>query len=355
MGSVLVVNAGSTSLKLSVVDESEEAHDVSSLEDVAADGLDAVAHRVVHGGPRFRESVLVDDEIRREILALEPLAPLHNAPALRAISEAENAFPGLPHVAVFDTGFHATIPDEASVYAIPARWRDEFGVRRYGFHGLSVEWSVERASALIGRSGLRLVVCHLGGGCSVTAVRDGRSVDTTMGFSPLEGVPMNTRSGSIDPGAMIYLLREKGVDLDSLDHALNFESGIEGLGGGSRGTRELEDAAAAGDAVAALAFAVFEHRVAGAVAAMAAAAGGIDVLVFTAGVGEGSARVREQVCRRLSFLGVELDRAANRGDVLDRDIAASGSPVRVLVIHTREDIVAARAARTVLRKTRRQP
>jgi acetate kinase len=355
VGSVLVVNAGSTSLKLRVVGENGVAHDVSSFERASEDELEAVAHRVVHGGPRFREPVLIDEEIRREILALEPLAPLHNAPALRAIAEAETAFPDLPHIAVFDTAFHETIPAEASVYAIPARWREEFGVRRYGFHGLSVEWSVERASALLGRTGLRLVVCHLGGGCSVTAVADGRSVDTTMGFSPLEGVPMNTRSGSIDPGAIVYLLRERGVDLDALDHALNFDSGIEGLGGGSRGSRELEDAAEAGDPAATLAYAVFEHRVAGAVAAMAAAAGGIDAVVFTAGIGEGSARVRERVCARLSFLGVELDRTANSGEALDRDIAGSDSPVRVLVVRAREELVAARAARRVLRETRNQP
>jgi acetate kinase len=353
VGSVLVVNAGSTSLKLRVVDEDEETRVAHSLGEVSADELDAVAHRVVHGGPRLRKPVLVDDAIRREILALEPLAPLHNAPALQAMADAEEAFPDLPHVAVFDTGFHETIPEEASIYAIPARWREEFGVRRYGFHGLSVEWSVERAAVLLGRAGLRIIVCHLGGGCSVTAVSDGRSVDTTMGFSPLEGVPMNTRSGSIDPGAILYLLREQGVDVDSLDHALNFDSGIEALGGGSLGTRELEDAAEAGDAAAKLAYAVFEHRVAGAVAAMAAAAGGIDGLVFTAGIGEGSARVREHVCRRLAFLGVELDRAANRAEVLDRDIAARDSVARVLVIHAREELVAARAARSLLRETRK--
>jgi acetate kinase len=355
VGSVLVVNAGSTSLKLRVVEEREEVVEASSLGEVAADDLDAVAHRVVHGGPRFRKPVLIDEEIRREILALEPLAPLHNAPALQAIAEAEEALPDLPHVAVFDTGFHETMPEEASTYAIPARWREEFGVRRYGFHGLSVEWSVERASGLLGRTGLRIVICHLGGGCSVTAVADGRSVDTTMGFSPLEGVPMNTRSGSIDPGAMLYLARARGVGVDTLDHALNFDSGIEGLGGGSRGARELEEAAEAGDAAAELAYAVFEHRVAGAVAAMAAAAGGIDALVFTAGIGEGSSRVRERVCARLAFLGVELDRTANGGDVLDRDIAASDSPVRVLVIRAREELVAARAAREVLRETRKHP
>lgn len=352
MGSVLVVNAGSTSLKLRVVDEEEQAGEIGSLEEVGPGEIDAVAHRVVHGGPRLRAPVLLDDGVRREIHELEPLAPLHNAPALRGIDAARKAFPDLPHVAVFDTGFHATIPEEASVYAIPARWREEFAIRRYGFHGLSVEWSAERAAELLGRAGPRLVVCHLGGGCSVTAVAGGRSVDTTMGFSPLEGVPMNTRSGSVDPGALIYLLRERHLTFDELDHALNFDSGIEGLGGGERGTQDLDEAAAQGDAAAELAYAVFEHRVAGAVAAMAAAAGGIDALVFTAGIGEGSARVRKQVCRRLAFLDVELDTAANADVEPDCDVAASGSAVRVLVIHAREELVAARAARRVLRETR---
>ena len=355
MASVLVVNAGSTSLKLRVVDENEYAREPDSLGGVAADELDAVAHRVVHGGPRLRAPVLIDDEIRREIHRLESLAPLHNAPALRGIEDASAAFPHLPHVAVFDTGFHATIPEEASVYAVPARWRNEWGIRRYGFHGLSVEWSTERASQLLGRAGMRLVVCHLGGGCSVTAVANGRSVDTTMGFSPLEGVPMNTRSGSVDPGALLYLLREGHVGVHELDHMLNFESGIEGLGDGSRSTRELEAAAAAGDNAAELAYAVFEHRVAGAVAAMATAAGGIDALVFTAGIGEGSSRVRENVCRRLRFLGVELDRNANESAVPDCDCAAGESAVRALVIHAREELIAARAARKVLRETRREP
>ena len=355
MGSILVVNAGSTSLKLRVVDESGEAHEAASLTDVPAEDLDAVAHRVVHGGPSLRDPVIVDQVIREEIHRLEPLAPLHNSPALRGLDDAQKEFPSLPHVAVFDTGFHATIPDEAALYAVPAHWREEWGIRRYGFHGLSVEWSAERAAALLGGPVARLVVCHLGGGCSVSAVNGGRSVDTTMGFSPLEGVPMNTRSGSVDPGALLYLLRSRLVDLDELDHALNFESGIEGLGGGSSGARELEDAAEAGDSAAALAFVVFEHRVAGAVAAMAASAGGLDVLVFTAGIGEGSARVRERICQRLRFLGVELDPAANDSAVPDCDVAADGAAVRVLVIHAREELIAARAAREVLRKTRTEP
>ena len=353
MASVLVVNAGSTSVKLRVVDESEETHEPASLADVSDDDLDAVAHRVVHGGPDLRVPVLIDEEIRRAIHELEGLAPLHNAPALRGIDEACMAFPHLPHVAVFDTGFHATIPEEASVYAIPPRWREEWGIRRYGFHGLSVEWSAERAAELLGRTGTRLVVCHLGGGCSVTAVANGRSVDTTMGFSPLEGVPMNTRSGSVDPGALIFLLREGHVGVDELDHMLNFESGIEGLGNGSRGSRELEAAAAAGDHAAKLAYAVFEHRVAGAVAAMAVAAGGIDALVFTAGIGEGSSSVRKHVCGRLGVLGIDLDQTANDVAVADCDVSIAASAVRVLVIHAREELIAARAARRVLRETRR--
>jgi len=217
-----------------------------------------------------------------------------------------------------------------------------------------VEWSAERAAALLGVPVARLVVCHLGGGCSVSAVKDGQSVDTTMGFSPLEGVPMDTRSGSVDPGALLYLLRSRLVDLDELDHALNFESGIEGLGGGSSGARELEEAAEAGDSAAELAFVVFEHRVAGAVAAMAASAGGLDALVFTAGIGEGSARVRERICRRLRFLGVELD-SANDSAVPDCDVARDGAAVRVLVIHAREELIVARAAREVLRKTHTEP
>jgi acetate kinase len=283
--------------------------------------------------------------VRARIFDLEALAPLHNAPALRAIEEAERLLGGVPHVAVFDTGFHATIPGEASVYALPARWRDDWGVHRYGFHGLSVQWAAEQVRVP------RLVVCHLGGGCSVTAVRDGRSVDTTMGFSPLEGVPMATRSGSIDPGAILYVLREHGVGVDELDHALNFEAGLKGLAGGSGDMRELVGRAAAGEADAALALDVFVHRVAAAVAAMAAAAGGLDALVFTAGIGEGSAVVRERLCLRLGFLGVLLDVARNGSCEPDCDIAAGDSQVRVVVVRAREELVAARAARRVLARS----
>jgi acetate kinase len=203
------------------------------LEDVDPEQVDAVAHRVVHGGDRFQEPVVVDADVRAGIAALEPLAPLHNPSALAGVALADRFLPGVPQVAVFDTAFHATMPPEAALYAVPERWRSEWGIRRYGFHGLSVGWSAERAPEVLGRAatGLRLVVCHLGGGCSVTAVRDGRSQDTTMGFSPLEGVPMATRAGSVDPGALLYVLRERGLDADGLERELNAESGLKGLGG----------------------------------------------------------------------------------------------------------------------------
>jgi acetate kinase len=283
----------------------------------------------VHGGPRFREPIVIDDAVLAEIEQLEPLAPLHNAPALRAIGEAQRALPDVPHVAVFDTAFHATIPDVAATYAVPQRWRD-WGVRRYGFHGLSVQWCAERVRAP------RLVVCHLGGGSSVTAVRDGHSVDTTMGFSPLEGVPMTTRSGSIDPGALLYLLREHGVDADTLDHQLNFESGVKALGGGSGDMREVDG----------LARDVFTYRVAAAVAAMAAALDGLDALAFTAGIGENSAVVRSRVSARLGFLGIELDETANES--AEPDCTISRGSVAVHVVRAREELVAARAARELL-------
>src|ERR671932_499034 len=221
---VLVVNAGSTSLKLSLVEADGTASAVASLTTAPRD-VEAVAHRVVHGGSRFRKPVVIDDEVERELAALADLAPLHNHPAVTAIESARRALPDVPHVAVFDTAFHATLPPEASTYALPRRVRDEHGIRRYGFHGLSVQWAAERVPVP------RLVVCHLGGGCSVTAVREGRSVDTTMGFTPLDGVPMATRSGAIDPGALLYLLRTCGVTVEELDHALERESGLAALGG----------------------------------------------------------------------------------------------------------------------------
>jgi acetate kinase len=338
---VLVVNAGSTSLKLALVDEDERSQSVERLDDIEPGGVAAVGHRIVHGGPRFRAPVVVDDEVVAAIRQVTSLAPLHNGPALEALAEARRLVPAVPHVAVFDTAFHATLSPEAATYAVPARWRDEWQIRRYGFHGLSVQWAAEHVSAL------RLVVCHLGGGASVTAVRDGRSVDTTMGFSPLEGVPMATRSGSVDPGALLYLLRERALSAEELDRQLEHESGLAGLSGLSGDVRELLAAEAAGDGAAALGLGVYVHRIAGAVAAMAASLGGLDAVVFTAGVGERSPAIRERVCSRIGFLGVELDPAANAAAAPDAEVAASDSRVRVVVLAAREDLVIARAVRSL--------
>jgi acetate kinase len=287
---------------------------VDSLAAAPAD-VAAVAHRVVHGGAEFREPTILDDSVVKRLEQAVELAPLHNAPALEAIGEARRLLPDPPHVAVFDTAFHATIPEVASTYALPQRFREDWGIRRFGFHGLSVEWAAECVRVE------RLVVCHLGGGCSVTAVRDGRSVDTTMGFTPLEGVPMATRPGSVDPGALLYLLRHR-LTLDELDHALEHESGLLGLGGSDR----VEELEGRDDEAARLALGVFAYRVGGAVAAMTTALGGLDALVFTAGIGEGSELVRSLVCERLGGLG-QFD---------------------VVVLQAREDLVAARAARALL-------
>lgn len=349
-GDILVVNAGSTSLKLRVVTSNDRATAVDSLEGVRGDAITAVGHRIVHGGSRYRDPVLVDDAVRLRMIELEELAPLHNAPALAALDDARARFPQVPHVAVFDTGFHTTIPPEAAIYAVPRAWREKWGVRRFGFHGLSVAWSVQRAAELLqpAPSRLRLVVCHLGGGSSVTAVLEGRSVDTTMGFTPLEGVPMATRAGSVDPGAVLHVLRRSGMTVDALENQLERESGLQALTGTSGDVRDLEAAIRSGDAKARLSLDHLSLRVAGAVAAMAVSAGGIDALVFTAGIGEHSSLVRAAVCERLRFLGVRLEPTRNRDAVPDCDIADDDSPARILVVHAREELIAARLIRAYL-------
>jgi acetate kinase len=310
LGPVLVVNAGSTSLKLNLVGADGDAVPVETLDDAAGLDIEAVGHRVVHGGGRFQDPVLIDEEVERTIEELIDLAPLHNAPALDAIRRTREALPGIPQVACFDTAFHATIPPTAATYAVPARWREEWGVRRYGFHGLNVQWVSEQLPVR------RLVVCHLGGGCSITAVLDGRSVDTTMGFSPLEGPPMATRSGTVDPGALLYLLIRRGLSQEEVERALEHDSGLLALGGSSD-VRKLKGP---------LALDVFVHRVAGFVAAMAASLGGLDVLAFTAGIGENSEEVRRRVSERVAFLG----------------------DFRVEVVPAREELVIARAVRALL-------
>jgi acetate kinase len=331
IGDVLVVNAGSTSLKVSLVGPDDDSRPLASLDDAPAVAL--VGHRVVHGGDRFTEPTVIDDDVVVELEALVELAPLHNQPALEAIKLARKLLPSAVHVAVFDTAFHETLPPVAKTYPLPERFRDR-GIHRFGFHGLSVQWATERVHAE------RLVVCHLGGGSSVTAVRNGESIDTTMGFTPLEGVPMATRAGSLDPGALLYLLRH-GVSLTELDHALEHESGLTALAG-TGDVQELEHDQSPG---ARLALDLYCYRVAQAIGAMAVALGGLDALVFTAGVGEHSGFVREGICARLALLGVELDLAVNAALEGEAEISLTSAAVRVHVVTAREDVVVARACR----------
>ncbi len=323
------------------MDANDHAESLSSLSPTP-DDVAAVGHRVVHGGDRFREPVLIDDGVFAELHAITELAPLHNPPSLDAIETARRALPDRPHVAVFDTAFHATLPDEAATYPLPARWRDGLGLHRFGFQGISAQWAAERVDVP------RLVVCHLGGGSSVTAVRDGLSVDTTMGLTPLEGLPMATRSGSVDPGLLLYLLRHGHANVDELEHALQHESGLLGLSDLSPHVHVLEEAQATGNEQARLALRIYTRRVAQAVAAAAVALDGLDAIVFTAGAGERSPRLRAGICERLGFLGVELDGEANRTTSGDVEIAAATSSVRVAVIASREELVIARAVRRTL-------
>jgi acetate kinase len=300
-----------------------EGDDARPIEDFGA--ADAVAHRIVHMGNASVAAALIDDRLLAQIELGAEVAPLHNRPALAALQRARDALPDVPHVAVSDSYFHHTLPAEAREYAIPRQLRDAHGIVRHGFHGLSVQWAAEHVPAP------RLVVCHLGGGCSVTGVLDGRSIDTTMGWTPLEGLPGATRSGSVDPGVLMYLVRHS-TTVDELDRVLENESGLKALGG-------LDEP---------LGFGVFTYRVAQAIAAMAAALGGLDTLVFTAGIGENRADVREAVVQRLQFLGVELGAARNAQAKPDCDIGAEGSQVRVAVVQAREELVAAKAARSLL-------
>jgi acetate kinase len=309
-------------------------------------GVAAVGHRVVHGGSDYTSGVRIDETVKRRIGELSELAPLHNPVALEVIEAAEAAWPDVPHVAAFDTAFHATMPPAAWTYPIPRKWTDEWGLRRYGFHGLSHAYCAQRAARMLGRGqhGMRLVICHLGNGCSVTAVRDGRSVDTSMGFTPLEGLMMGTRSGSVDPGLLLYVLREKNVTPEDIDRVLNKESGLLGVSGVAADMRQVLEAAAGGHAEARLALAIFTHRLHHVIGGMAATLGGVDALVFTAGVGEHSADVRASACAKLGFLGLELDSAANAACKPDADIALKNSKGRILVIATREDVTILREA-----------
>ena len=377
---ILVLNGGSSSLKATLFDDTaplwnahadwgrkpgeadlrinqtERQLRIQSPVDVlrpvieaAGGGIEAAGHRVVHGGQSLQATTRVTPAVKDEIRKFAEFAPEHNRLELDAMAAVEQMLgPSIPQVAVFDTAFHITMPEAARVYPGPYDWYER-GIRRYGFHGISHQYVSRRAAAMIPpNEDLRLITCHLGNGASLAAVRGGRSIDTTMGFTPLDGLMMGTRPGSLDPGIGIYLMRHQGMDAARLDRLLNHESGLQGVSGVSGDMREVLAAAAAGNTRARLALDVYVHRLCRYLGAMAASLGGVDALVFTAGVGENSPQIRERVCLQLAFLGIELDGAKNARPVLDCDIAAAASRVRVLVIRTDEDGEIARECLRIL-------
>ena len=300
--------------------------------------IDIVGHRVVHGGRECQQSTLVTPKVKAAIARLAELAPAHNPASLSGIEAIEQILGAVPQVAVFDTAFHAQMPEMATIYPGPYEWLKQ-EIRRYGFHGISHQYCAARAAELLDRDlrDLRLVTCHLGNGCSLAAIRDGRSVDTTMGFTPMEGLMMGSRSGSIDPGLLLHLLRQPNYSVDQLDRILNQESGLEGISGLSNDLREILTAMAKGNSRAQLAFDIYVHSLRSHIGAMLASLGGLDALAFTAGVGEHAAPVRAGACEAFAFLGLKLDLEKNAQSRLDWDIAASDSTVRVLVIHAQEN------------------
>ena len=363
---ILVVNAGSSSLKLRVLDPDDRVVGAEDLPaprgqaDIVAvaraiegfGAVDAVGHRIVHGGTLYARPVRIDREVVERLRTLTDLAPLHQPKSLAALEAVTATLPDVPAVACFDTAFHAGMPAAASTYAIPHEWRKRWDLRKYGFHGLSHAYASRRAAELIGEpsAGVRMVTCHLGAGASLAAVLDGRSLDTTMGFTPLDGLVMATRSGSIDPGLVLWLAEHVRMPPAELAATLEHRSGLLGLAG-TADMRAILAAAGAGEADAVLALDVYHHRLRASVAAMAAALGGLDVLVFTGGVGENAPVVRERTARDLAFLGVDVDQARNQAGGDDREIGSLGAAVRTFVIAAREDVQIAHEVRDVLAVT----
>ncbi|MFC3898383.1 acetate/propionate family kinase [Lentzea rhizosphaerae] len=358
---VLVVNAGSSSLKLRVLGEDDTVlaehtverwsggDETEPLEDFlsSAPSVHAVGHRVVHGGSDFTSAATIDDDTRVRIEALTGLAPLHQPRALAGIDAARQLLPDVPQVACFDTSFHTTMPASAATYAVPASWRRKWNLRRYGFHGLSHAYVSRRATGLAGKTGARVVSCHLGSGASLAAVANGRSVDTTMGFTPLAGLVMATRSGDVDPGLLLWLQRA-GLSLDDLEDGLEHHSGLAGLSEIGGDLRDVRAAAENRDENAVLALQVYVHRLRQSIAAMTASLGGIDLLVFTGGVGEHDAVLRSDTAAGLAFLGVDLDVERNSEVSEDTRISRTASAVEVWVVEAREDVEIAAQTRTLL-------
>jgi acetate kinase len=350
---LLVVNAGSSSLKLRLLGDGDELLESADLPPGDPAGwirerapVDAVGHRVVHGGAGLVDPVVVDERVLEQLRALVDLAPLHQPASLAGIESVGRALPDVPAVACFDTAFHAHLPAAAATYALPRAWRERWDLRRYGFHGLSHAYASRRAAELLRREveELRIVTCHLGAGASLAAVAGGRSVDTTMGFTPLEGLVMATRSGSVDPGLLLWL-QQAGLAADEIGEALEHESGLRGLAG----TGDMRELLARSDADATLALDVYVHRLRAAIAAMAAAMDGLDALVFTGGVGERAPAIRQRAADGLGFLGVALDASRNAGDGDgDREVGAGGAAARTVVVEAREDLEIARQVRAAL-------
>jgi acetate kinase len=305
--------------------------------------IHAIGHRVVHGGETFSGSVLITDEVIKTLRDNIELAPLHNPHNLRGIAACEVNLPGVPQVGVFDTAFHQKMPKRAYLYGLPYSLYTQYKIRRYGFHGTSHRYVAGRAAAMLGKDlkALRLVTCHLGNGCSMTAIDHGTSVDTTMGFTPLEGLLMGTRSGDIDPSAILFIMGKEGLSLGEANTLLNKHSGLQGISGVSSDMREIVAEMSNGDKKATYAFDVFTYRVKKYLGAYAAAMGGIDAVVFTGGIGENSAEVRAACCGNLDFLGITVDEALNKGDGGERSISAKGSRTEVLIIPTNEELVIA--------------
>jgi acetate kinase len=315
-----------------------------------ADAITAIGHRVVHGGAEYRASVLIDQAVKATIMRFSEMAPLHNPPALKAIAAVEAALPGKPQVAVFDTAFFAQLPPKAFMYPVPYEWYEKWGIRRFGFHGTSHAYGAGRAAELMKRdlAQLRLISCHLGGGCSATAVRGGVAIATTLGFSTLDGLMMGTRCGAIDPGILLYLKGKKMLTDEELSRALHHSAGLLGVSGVSANRAQIESAANQGHERARLALDMFTDRVRSTIGALAATLGGVDALIFMAGIGEGAASVRAAACEGLEFMGVELDRERNANVRPDADIATANSKVRVFVIHTEEELMVARETHRVV-------
>ncbi|OUL32828.1 acetate kinase [Nostoc sp. T09] len=313
--------------------------------------IDVVGHRVVHGGQDYRNSTVITEDVKKAIAQLATLAPAHNPAAVEGIEAIEKSLGSVKQVAVFDTGFHATIPDAAAIYPGPYEWVEQ-GIRRYGFHGISHQYCAQRTADILGKdlASLRLITCHLGNGCSLAAIKNGRSIDTTMGFTPLDGLMMGSRSGSIDPGILIYLLRQSNYSAESLDYVLNKASGLRGISGISSDLREVIAAIAQGNYRAQLAWDIYVHRLRSSIGSMLASLGGLDALVFTAGVGEKSPGIRQAVSEAFGFLGLKIDPQQNQTNPVDVDIATPESAVRVLVIHTQEDWAIAQQCWQILKK-----